>query len=91
MAVSLLARGRLNYSGARKNLLLSEEKLQRGSDVGDECVIRYIPAHKIKVAAVGMFLYVCKCVCAHSCVYMSVCMHVFPVCMHLILILRVKG
>ena len=62
-----------------KNLLLSEEKLRRGSDVGDGCVIRHIPAHKGKVAAVGMF-----CVCVRMCVRVCVCacVHVCTYCLH---------
>ena len=51
-----------------KNLLLSEEKLRQGSDVGDECVIKHIPSHKGKVAAIGMFtVTVCMwCTCMYT-------------------------
>ena len=84
MGVSLLARGRDSTTVVlEKNLLLSEEKLRRGSDVGDECVIRHIPAHKGKVAAVGMFC-VCVRMCVHVCVCACVCVCVRVCSVHLL-------
>ena len=42
----------------------------KGCPVGSDCVIRNLPDHKGKVAAIGMFI-VCVCVCAGSlCLYM---------------------
>ena len=58
-----------------KNLLLSEEKLCRGSDVGDECVIKHIPTHKGKVHSSNRYVHRGLCVCG---VCMR-CVHAFKI------------